>query len=85
MRPVFRDGVWFVDFEFSREEDREPPAIVCMTAKERGGHEIRMFRENRKLRAVVALQTGNVMPTSRNYCGLMRMDVSLILFRSTHR
>jgi len=31
-----------------------------------------------------AIQTGNVVPTFQNFYGLMRMDVSSILFRSTH-
>src|SRR5262247_3810772 len=32
-----------------------------------------------------AIQTGNVVPTFQNFYGLMRMDVSFILLRSTHR
>jgi hypothetical protein len=44
--PSFPDGVWAVDFEYSREEEREPPVPVCMTALEvTSGCEIRLFKE----------------------------------------
>jgi hypothetical protein len=51
--------MWFVDFEYSREDDREPPFIVCMTAREAGsGHEIRMFREELLTRPAAPFPTG---------------------------
>jgi hypothetical protein len=58
MRPIFRDGVWFADFEFSREDDRELPDAVCMTAKGPQGHEIRMFKEELLARKAAPFPVG---------------------------
>jgi hypothetical protein len=63
MLPHFRDGMWFVDFEYSRPDDREAPEIVCMTALEaQTGFEIRMFKEE------LLSRTAAPFPTGENAC-----------------
>jgi hypothetical protein len=54
--------VWFVDFEYSREDNREPPAVVCMTAKGPDGAERRMFREE------LLARKGAPFPTGEHAC-----------------
>jgi hypothetical protein len=59
----FSDGVWCCDFEFSREDNREHPVPVCMTALEiSSGKEVRLFQEElRTLRAAP-------FPTGKGAC-----------------
>jgi hypothetical protein len=57
--PRFRDGLWCVDFEYSRTDDRELPRQVCMTAVEaQTGHEIRLFGEELLKRKAAPFPTG---------------------------
>jgi hypothetical protein len=55
----FPDGVWCCDFEFSREDNREHPVPVCMTALEiNSGKEVHIFQQKLRTLSEAPFPTG---------------------------
>jgi hypothetical protein len=55
----FPGGIWCCDFEFQREDYREHPIPVCMTALEiTSGQQVRIFQEELRARRAAPFPTG---------------------------
>lgn len=56
----FPAGIWCCDFEFQREDDRELPVPVCMTALEiNSGQTVRIFQEELRTLRAAPFPTGS--------------------------